>query len=225
MKRTLIFILILVIGFSLNASITNQISTGIGYCFDNNVFSNPLPSYVGSNEWLIWRNQNPFIQKHNISFNIEHDIFFSETSRIGLSQTLNVNTPLYAKEIRPIASKDNLDFTNDNWEYVTSEITNTQKTSVFYGIGTIIRAQLGITDIGVAFRFSIGGYDYSEQEIIIGIQAEPFLDIFFSSNIYMNIKATYDAHLFRFYENDENLFHPHYTMLAIAPTIGIGIRF
>lgn len=199
---------------------------GFNYSFDTNVFSDPLPTYDASDgfSWLTWRSENPFLLRHNLGLGISADIFFKESSRTGLSMSISVGFPIKATSITPVPEDETTGFAG-NWEYQSRNSTSEQHPSLFGSIGPVFRVQFGPVDIGVATRISIGSYDIYAHEIVLGIQASPFVNAFMSDMVYIGLCLTYDAHLMRFIESNTQFFDLDYQMITLAPSIGIGIRF
>lgn len=205
------------------ARITTYLSLGFEYSYDTNAFSDPLPTY-DSGSWLNWRRENPFLKRHSLGIALSGDFFFWEDARVGLSTALSIKFPIKATTITPIPKDEEAGFAGE-WSYHTSDSSKYQKIAFFGAFGPVFRAYFGPVDLGVAVRLSIGFYDAGTNEIVAGLQAEPYLDIFISKHIYLNLKFTYDAHLMRFIESETQFFDQNYQMLSIAPSIGVGIRF
>ena len=224
MKRYITLILILLTAFTISASPVIKTSINLDYSYDSNVYSEPLPQFDKGGGWLSWKSTHPFMKKHSIGASANLDLFFTETARTGLSFAIAMKVPLASTTITPVSLGTPGDFTG-NWEYVFEDSLESQKTAVFAGFGPVFNAQLGIVDLGCAIRLSIGGYDYIESEVILGLQAEPYLNVYMMDDLYFNLKLTYDAHLMRFVDNDKYLYEQHYQMFTLAPSIGIGYRF
>lgn len=224
MKKAIVtVILFVIISLPCFAQIAAYLSLGFEYSYDTNVFSDPLPTY-DSGSWLNWRRENPFLKRHSLGFALSGDYFFQENARVGLSTALSVKFPIKATTVTPIPEDEDAGFAGE-WNYHASDSSEYQKTAFFGALGPVFRASFGPVDLGVAVRLSIGFYDAEKKEIVVGLQAEPYLDIFMNKHIYMNLKFTYDAHLMRFIESETQFFDQNYQMLSIAPSIGVGVRF
>ena len=227
MKRKLyVSFAILLVFIGTVAGVETYAALGFDYSFDTNVFSDPLPTYDASDgfEWLSWRRENPFLIRHSFGLNITSDIFFQESSRTGLSLALSLRFPFKATTITPIPEDEATGFAGP-WEYRSRESISEQHPALFGAIGPVFRIQFGSVDIGVATRISIGSYDFDVHEIVMGIQASPFINAFISDMVYINLRLEYDAHLMRFIESSTQFFDLNYQMITLAPSLGIGIRF
>lgn len=202
------------------SSVTAYIQGSYAFSLDTNIFSNPLPQNV-NNTWLEYRmNTAPFLKRFNHGFNTELNLFFSENGKTGLSTSLSSGFPFKATEIRPDSTNANSD-----WSYVSTDATDIQDRSLFFGIGPIFRAKFSFLDLGLSLRVSIGTYDTFADNIVMGLQAEPYLNFHFTDYTYFNLGITYDAHLMKFLPSSTvNYYEEHYFMLTLAPYVGIGIR-
>lgn len=219
MKRiTLITLLLLIITAGLLASPSFYIQGDFNATYTTNVFSNPLPKNVDNNEWLINKINNPFIKRFDIGGSVSSSLFFSAEGRTGISTKLHIGKPMKATETRP----DSENYT-DNWNYISQKSTN-QKLSVIAGIGPIFRAQLGYFDLGIAIRFNMGTLNLGDSSLIIGIQAEPYLNYFFTPYTFLSVGLTYDAHFMRFIEDEVRYYEEHFFMSSITPFVGLGIK-
>ncbi len=186
--------------------------------YTTNVFSNPLPKSV-DNAWLQNKIENPFIKRLDIGGSISTSLFFSNEGRTGLSAKIRIGKPIKAVETRP----NSTDYTSD-WNYVSNKSTN-QKLSIIGSFGPIFRAQLGPVDLGIAIRANIGTLNLGDKSLIVGLQAEPYINWFFTSYTYISAGLTYDAHIMRFIEDENKYYEEHFFMSSLTPFIGLGIKF
>ena len=84
---------------------------------------------------------------------------------------------------------------------------------------------LGRVDIGLALRASLGSYNYFDNNIILGIQADPYLNLFITSDMYLTAGLHYDAHLMYFYFNSDKIYLPNYLKLTAGGFVGVGYKF
>ena len=225
MKKSLITIIIIfILAIPCYAQPYMKANINLGYALDTSVFSNPLPLFEkGNTLWLSWKHDHPLLMRHSLSTNVSFNIFLNQTDRVGITTSLNLKFPMKATSYTPTPNEGQT-FIGE-WDYIINNCLDTQKTSVFWGIGPVFKASFNYLDIGIALRLSIGGFDYIQDEVILGLQAEPYIDIFFSDMLFINLKFTYDAHLIRFIKDETHRYEPYYQMLSVEPSLGIGIRF
>ena len=221
MKRTIITLLLVFCLFPL-AAIQFNTDLNFEYSYDTNAFSSPLPQYA-EDSWLEWRYEYPFEKRHSIGANINSSLYMNKDSRVGLSLGLSMKCPVHATSIRPIPH-DGSNYAK-GWDYIPDIDTANKKIALFGAIGPIFRAKLGCVDLGTSIRLSIGGYDYKDSEVILGVQAQPFVNVFVTDHVYINISFNYDAHLMKFISHDVKSFEENYQMLSVASSLGIGFYF
>ncbi|GEM_PF-6196185 len=192
------------------------------WSYDTNVFSNPMVKNATTNSaWQQIRKIDPYIKRFNNGFKLTSDMFFSKEGRTGLSISFDIGFPYKATEYEP----DTEDLNNSNWEYKSKDALDKQKTSIFFGLGPAFRVILGRVDIALALRFSLGSYDYFDNNVIFGIQADPYVNVFISEDIYMTAGLHYDAHLMYFYLSGDEIYLPNYIKLTAGAFVGVGYKF
>lgn len=237
MKRKILVLLFILITILPAFSVTAYIKGAYLFGVDTNIFSNPLPvnmtndpiydangthiGYQPYSTWLTYRMETaPYLFKLSNGFTTSADIFFSKDGKTGLSASVHYGIPFKAEETRPSSNN-----AFSNWTYESKEALGDQKNALFFGVGPIFRAKFSFLDLGLSLRMSIGTYDTFADNVIVGLQAEPFLNFHFTDYTYFTLGMTYDAHLMKFLPTDENrYFEEHYFMLTLAPYVGIGIR-
>ena len=206
-------------GFIFSISPAVYLKGAYMYSFDTNVYSDPLVKYAYP-DWLEWRVKNPYEKRYNNGFLLEGDVFFSPKARTGLSVSIDAG----------FAYKDNRfipegDFYNI-WNYRDFDGMEFVKPKLFFGFGPVFRAEMGIVDLGVSLRCSLGSYDYEVDDIVFGIIAEPYINIFVTDNIFITSGFHYDAHLMSFHLNsDTEIFNKDYSMITVGGYIGVGVFF
>lgn len=222
------------------SAMTAYLQGAYAFSVDTNMFSSPLPKNIandpvydedgnviegkdtGYSSWLAHRiNTAPYFRRYNHNFTAELDIFFSTDAKTGLSLNVFNGYPIKAVETRPNSTD-----ANSSWSYVSSDATAAQKKSLFFGIGPIFRAKFSFLDIGLSLRFSIGTFDTFKENIIVGLQASPYMNFHFSEYMYFTLGGTFDAHLCKFLPTSPSTYYEEkFFMLTLAPYIGFGLRF
>ena len=223
-KKTTTTLFLIVFSIMPIVAVDNYLNMNLEYSYDTNVFSDPLPQFDPTYEWMTWREANPFIKKHNLGFNLSYDIYPKDESRTGFSMAISTKFPIAAKCYTPRADFPELGY-HSGWDYIETDETENQSIAFFGSLGPVFRARFGFADLGVAIRLSLGVYTFEQYELILGLQAEPYVNVFIGNNMYLSIKFTYDGHLMRFISDENKIFDPYYQMLTLAPSIGIGIKF
>ena len=229
MKKKTIAPLIIAVIISTNifASFDNYMTLNFEYSYDTNVFSSPLPQFEQFDPnytWLKWRVENPFIKRHSLGLNFTYDGYVKDSSRVGLSVALAVKFPIQETNYIPEAYNQEIGF-GSGWDYTEFKNNKNFKTAIFGAVGPTFRAQFKYADVGIAIRLSLGAYTYEDNELILGIQVEPYCNLFINDMFYVSFKFTYDGHLLRFIKDENKIFDPYYQMLTAAPSIGLGIKF
>lgn len=226
MKKSFAILLTLLVLFiySISASDSSFYLKGAYLCsYDTNVYSNPMVRNASAS-WLNWRVENPYIKRMNNGLHLEGDVFFNEDARTGLSISLDLGYPFMATEFIPEGN-----FSGE-WEYASKDVLDAQNPRVFLGIGPTFRYQHNNFDFGANIRLSVGSYDLFDDNyddnIILGIMAEPYVNMFINDEMFVTAAVHYDAHLMSFYVNNPNkYFVENYTMLTFGGYIGLGFSF
>ena len=232
-KKSIIIIIALFIKFPISAHLNYNINTDITYNLITNVFSSPLPSYEapddeGQLHWLPYKYENPLTTKHCMGLNIGMDMFFKEDAEVGLSTSLQIYFTLKGQKIQPVP--DNILGQNLNdafkgpWHYQYTSLSANKVPAVFFSVGPIFTKNLNYVDLGVSFRISIGGFDYTYNEVILGVQVEPYVSIQLSEYISLCTKINLDSHLIRFINKDNLIYDPHYLQISLSPSLGLNIH-
>lgn len=224
MKRkylSLIFTLFLL--FSIEAKPSYMTDINIGYSLDTNIYSDPLPQYNSSCDWLEWKSEHPLEKHHSFAFNMAFNMFFKEESRVGISTSLQMNIPLHSTTITPVADTE-LGFI-DKWHYEEHSYRDPSKISLYAGLGAIFIARLDWINIGTSIRLSLGTYDFTDKSVVLGFHTEPFIQIPITQSMLFNFKFTYDSHIIKFINDKNMIYEPNYQMLTISPSLGISFTF
>lgn len=214
MKKIILILLILSISLSLSAT-TMYLKFNGEYSYDTNVFSNPLPKNPSDSGFI---ENADYLKRHNFGFNFSFDTFFSQDSRTGLSISAAFRLPAHSDSYK--AEGD----INGDWEYVHRDSLSEQKLAMYLGIGPTFRAKIGIVDLGIALRGSIGSYDFFKSGIVVGVQAEPYMNLFLNDDSFIAFGFVYDAHLMKFVYDDTEKYQKNYMMLTAGAYFGIGIQ-
>lgn len=225
MKKALLILTILLLALTALSAADSSFYLKAAYLssYDTNVYSNPMVRYADK-KWLEKRVENPYIKRMNNGIHLECDAFFKEDARTGLSISLDMGFPFMATEFIPEG-----DF-NGDWEYASKDVVDTQNPRVFLGIGPTFRYQHNNFDFGANIRLSIGSYDLFDDKyddnIILGIMAEPYVNMFINDEMFVTAAVHYDAHLMSFYVNNPDKYYvENYTMLTFGGYIGLGFSF
>ena len=225
MKKALLILTILLSALTAVTAADSSIYLKAAYLctYDTNVYSNPMVRYANST-WLNWRVENPYLKRMNNGLHLEGDVFFKPEARTGLSISLDIGYPFMATEFIPEG-----DFSGD-WEYTSKDVIDTQNPRVFLGIGPTFRYQHNNFDFGASIRLSVGSYDLFDDKyddnIILGIMAEPYVNMFIDDNMFVTAAIHYDAHLMSFYVNNpDKYFVENYTMLTFGGYVGVGFAY
>ena len=176
-----------------------------------NAFSDPLP--VNASESYL--EDIEFIKRWNVSPSISFDTFFDDSNPAGLSFNSVFRFPVSSETI-----------VHDGSSYVSHDSLSEQKIGIFLGIGPLFRGRFGIVDVGLALRVSLGSYDYFTTGIVVGIEAEPFLNVNVSEHFYLSLGLKYDAHLMKFLDADSsNIYEDGFIMMTAGCVVGLGARF
>lgn len=223
MKRLFfILALLLIVSSSVFASFSLYLSGSYLWSYDTNVFSNPMVKYTTNSSWSTIREADPYIKRFNNGFSLNVDMFFSEEGRTGLSMAMHTGFAYKATEFTPNSD----DISNSDWDYTASDVLANQKIAMFFSLGPIFRVELGDFDISLALRASVGSYDCFDNNAILGIQADPMVNYFFSDNAYATAGLHYDAHFVYLYTNsNDRIYLPDYLRLTAGAYFGIGYKF
>lgn len=218
MKKTILTLLLMLLSSSLllssKASYYLQMGYEAGYV--TNIYSYPLPQN-GNESWLLWRKENPFIERVDAGFSIKSHIFFSPEDRTGLSFSLGFHEPLFVKETIPTG-----DFSED-WQYYSYDALEKHKLDVTFGFGPIFRARFAFVDLGVALRLTLGTYDY--ESLLLGVQSEPYINFFIHENAYVSAGFNFDFHLMRFIDDEIRIYDEDFSLLGARAYVGFGFLF
>lgn len=221
MKRVILTLLFLLLGlYSLFATMTFYLKEAPLYVYDTNVFSDPLVQN-GNKAWLEWAARHPFIKRHSLGTYTEFDIFFSGGDRTGLSMSLTFGWPLKSNSYTPVGN-----FSNGDWHYEVSDSLSSQDVSVFFSIGPIFRASFDFFEVGASIKLSLGSYASFLNDIVFGVQVDPFMNFFIQEGFFLTLGIHYDAHLFLFFLHDPiSIYQENYVMMGIGGYVGLGFSF
>ena len=216
MKRVFVFIqLFLVFSTVLSASVVTDIKGTMGWTYDTNAFSNPLPQgYPISSGYP---NGGEFLQRQNINLGYTADLLFDSSSRVGLSVAMNLGIPFFSKSIVPVGE-------GYDWEYVVYDSLGKQNVSLYLSAGPSFRFNTGAVDLILPVRMSIGSYDWFTTGIVVGVSIEPEVIVFITDDIFLSFSLSYDAHLMKFFVSMTQVYDPGYIMLTTGAAVGAGVR-
>ena len=219
MKKLFTLLFLISITALLFASPSMYFKASYDISYDSNVYSEPLPRYAEAS-WLNNKVNEPYFKRYNHGISLTEDQFFSPTGRTGLSFNVKIGNAFKCDEFVPEG-----DFSSATWEYVKRDGKADTKMKIFMSLGPIFRAQFGPFDLGLAIRGSVGSFDLFKDGVIVGVQAEPYVNLFVSKTVFFTVGAYYDAHLMYFYTNDEkNWFKDGYTSTSMGAFVGLGIK-
>lgn len=220
MKRVvLVLSLILLFSSSLFASMTFYVKEAPFYVYDTNVFSDPFVQYADES-FLQWAQNHPYLKRHSAGTYTEFDFLFKENARVGLSTAINFGWPIIAETYVPDG-----DLSGD-WEYKKEDAFSIQDVSMFVSIGPLFRVAFGIMEAGVAVRLSFGSYESFINDLVLGVQIDPYLNIFVQNGFFLTVGVHYDAHLFLFFLHDPvSIYQDNYVMMGIGGYVGVGFAF
>lgn len=219
MKKFITLLFLISISTLLFSSPSMYFKASYDISYDSNVYSEPLPRYADAT-WLNNKVNEPYFKRYNHGISLTEDQFFSPTGRTGLSLNVKMGKAFKCDEFIPEG-----DFSSATWEYVKHDGLSDEKMKIFMSIGPIFRAQFGPVDLGIALRGSVGSFDLFKDGVIVGVQAEPYINVFLTNTLFLNAGVYYDAHLMYFYTNDENnWFKDGYTSISMGAFIGLGIK-
>ena len=213
MKRLLTFIFILSIAFTLSSA-TMYFRYGEEYAYDTNAFSSPLPKNADAD----YLKKADFLKRHNYGTNFAFDTFFTEDARTGLSISCAFRMPVKSTSFKPEGDFD------VSWEYVKRDSLSEQDMAMFFGIGPVFRAKLGMVDLGISIRGSVGSYHFFKDGIITGLQAEPYINLNINDSSFLSFGLVYDAHIMKYIYSKTNWYEENYFMLTAGAYVGIGIK-
>lgn len=219
MKKLITVLFLIAISTVLFASPSTYFKVVYDISYDSNVYSEPLPRYADAN-WLNGKVTEPYFKRLNHGISLTVDQYFSPKGRTGLSINAKIGNAFKCDDFIPEG-----DFNSATWEYVKHDGLADEKLKVFLSIGPIFRAQFGKFDLGIALRGSAGSFDLFVDGVIVGIQAEPYVNVFFNDSIFLNVGAYFDAHLMYLYTKHEDLwFKDGYTAISMGAFVGVGIK-
>ena len=215
MKKILVLFAVMFSSFLVAASSSIDFRAALEWSYDTNSFSSPLPSGYDT---ASYPNGGEFLKRQNLGLHLSSDIFFTTSSRTGLSLFTSFSFPYHSASLIPIEGEN-------GWEYEEKDSTNEQKTSFFLGFGPVFRYQTGRVEILLPIRLSIGSYDWFESGIIVGVSIEPSVNVFLNDDFFLSFAAVYDAHLMKFLFSLREIYDDGYIMLTAGAYCGIGVRF
>ena len=220
MKKTIAVILLAVMALlSISASPVIYLRGGYLADYSSNVYSEPLPKYA-SESWLNNKIIDPYFKRCDMGGIGIQDIYFSQDGRTGLSFSIELTKPTGSDHFIPAG-----DFSSSTWTYEKKDVLSETHRKMFVGAGPVFRAKLGPVDLGAAVRASFGSFDKFSDAIIVGVQVEPYINLFFSDSFFLTGGAFYDAHLMYLYTNNrDKWFKEGYTSMTFGAYIGLGVK-
>lgn len=210
MKRRFFSVLVvaLVALSSLEAGMELYIRPNFAVTYDTNVFSDPLPKYT---------QETGLLQRTGIGFYFDTDLFFAEGGRTGLSLSFLYSHPVDSHAWIIPGDSDN---DNDTWVF-------TEEPSIFIAYGPMFRGRVGLVDLGIALRVSVGSINLFNDSMNLGLQAEPYVMMpLGSENWLLSAGFLFDAHFYDFLFHEPHEFYRNgYFMLTIGGYVGITYRW
>lgn len=221
MRRACLFLFVLLCAVALSASPSYSIRASYLLSYDTNVYSNPMVRYGDAN-WLSNKVNDPYIKRWNNGINADLTLFFSPSSKAGLSIGFDNGWAYSDKKYIPVQENEG---SWDYWDYKEYDNDDSHMRT-FFSIGPTFRAMFGPIDLGIVVRGSVGTYDLFKEYIIAGVHAELYMSYFIANGFFITGGLLYDAHLMEFYlHNDSSWYKANYTMMTIGPYIGFGYNF
>lgn len=203
MKRTIRFvtlILSLVCSVPVFAALSTDVSIGGEYVYTTNSFANPVVS-----------DTKTFVKRKDLGATVGIDMFFSDTSRTGLSSSFSFRLPFsYAEQV-------------GKGSPVTVDTAGIY--TMFGSIGPIFKvALLDWLDLAVAMRIQLGTLKLGD-DITLGLQNEAKLTFHFSDGTFISTGLHYDLHFRMYTPNDTQPYEMPFFLMTAAPFISGGVRF
>lgn len=215
MRRFILASLLLVYVFSLHAAPEISLVPSVGWTYDTNVFSDPLPT--GYEEGAHPAG-GEFLKRQNIALSLSSDFFFVSGSRFGLSLAVYSGFPYHSTSIIPEGN-------GYDWEYAVRDSLKSQHVSFFISCGPVFRYSFGSASLSLPIRFSVGSYDWFTSGVVIGVHLQPTVEIDLSERMFLSFSLAYDAHLMKFLFSMRQAYAPGYIMLTAGAYCGVGFRF
>ena len=202
MRRFILASLLLICVFSLHAAAEISLVPSVGWTYDTNVFSDPLPS---------WDEEDMnFDYQKNVSnaLSLSADIFFS-SGPAGLSVSALLGIPFHS-EVYDYGS--GVWGSADALPYIT------------LSIGPTFRYDTGPLDLFLSLRAGIGADDFYRTGITFDIIVDGGIRFFPTERMVVSVGALYDARLMKFYiGNLDYVYEPGYIMLGLGGYLSVGI--
>ena len=210
-KIAIIIVSLAVSAAALNAGPMMYLRVAAEGSYLTNAFSDPLP--VNASESYL--EDIEFIKRWNVSPSLSFDTFFHDSDPVGLSFSSVFRFPVSSETI-----------VHDGTSYVSHDSLSSQKVGIFLGLGPVFRGRFGLVDIGLSLRVSLGSYDYFTSGIVLGIEAEPFVNVNVTENLYISLGLKYDAHMMKFLDAESSsIYEDGFIMMTAGCFAGIGVRF
>lgn len=205
MKKNLrlMIILLLLLACSLPAlfaAVSADLSIGGEYTYTTNSFANPVIS-----------DTKTFIKRKDVGITAGLDMFFSDTSRIGISSSLSFRLPFsYTEQIgkgNPIA------------------VDTTGIHTLFGSIGPIFKVSFfDWLDLAVAMRIQLGTLNLGD-DITLGLQNEAKLTFHLGDGTFFTAGLHYDLHFRKYTPNGPQPYEVPFFLMTAAPFVSGGVRF
>ena len=215
-KRFLLLLLFIFLSVSMSAAVSTDVRGTLGWTYDTNAFSNPLPQGYPIDSG--YPNGGEFLQRHNQNIGCTADLIFTSDSRIGLSIFANLGIPVHSRSIIPEGE-------GYDWDYVVYDSLSSQDLSLFLGVGPLFRYNIGQVELLLPVRFSVGSYDWFTTGFVVGVVIEPTFQVFVTDDVFISFSMLYDAHLMKLFYSTSQVYDYGYIMLTAGVTLGAGFRF
>ncbi len=221
-KKILLVSVVLLVSFSLFADPSIYLRAGYGATFDTNIFSYPLVKNTGEDDsYLAYRVENPFLYRLDHDIKGGADIYFSPKGRTGISLSCEIGIPIKAVTYTPSST----DVSSD-WHYIKADATDVQPKKLIFSFGPSFRAVMGNFDLGMNIRFALGSYDLFENDLVLGLCAEGFVNYFLTNSFFLFANLGLDSKFMSFYlSSEKQVYREHYIMAAVSATVGLGVKF
>ena len=214
MRQVSSFLLFLLVSIALSAGASLDLRSSFEWSYDTNSFSSPLPSDYSTQGYP---NGGEFLKRQNLGINLGLDVYFADSSRVGLSVFTSFRFPYHAESIIPVDGEN-------GWVYESEDSTERQHTGFFFGAGPVFCYHTERMDLLLPIRLSIGSYDWFTSGIVVGVSIEPGVSVFLTEDFFLTFSMTYDAHLMKFLFSLREVYDSGYIMLTAGASIGGGIR-
>ncbi len=182
------------------AALSTDVSIGGEYVYTTNSFADP-----------VWSDTKAFIKQKDFGVTFGVDMFFTDTSRTGLSTSFSFRLPFsYTEQVgkgSPVA------------------VGTAGIYTLFGSIGPIFKvALLDWLDLAVAMRIQLGALKLGD-DITLGLQNEAKLTVHLVDGTFISTGLHYDLHFRKYTPNGTQPYEMPFFLMTAAPFISGGVRF